>query len=85
MSERERARYRVHMALRYAPPAHDDELCTYLAIGFQSLVGTPLPTEPGFRADSGVGAHCARSRHHKPIVVVYPATEPEIFPSPSRK
>lgn len=36
------------MALRYAPPAHDDELRRYLAIGFQSLVGTPPPTEPGF-------------------------------------
>lgn len=67
------------MALRYAPPAHDDELRAYLAIGFQSLVGTPLPTEPGFRS------HCATSRHQSPSVVVYPATEPEIFPSASRK
>jgi predicted acetyltransferase len=36
------------MELRYAPPAGDDELRAYLAIGFQSLVGTPIPEDAGF-------------------------------------
>ncbi len=36
------------MQLRYAPPANDEQLRAYLALGFQSLVGTPLPEEPAF-------------------------------------
>lgn len=36
------------MELRYGPPADDDELRAYLAIGFQSLVGAPPPEDPAF-------------------------------------
>lgn len=34
------------MTIEYGPPRDDDELREYLAIAFQSLVATPMPTEP---------------------------------------
>jgi predicted acetyltransferase len=36
------------VTIEYGPPRDDDELRAYLAIGFQSLVGTLLPNEPGW-------------------------------------
>jgi predicted acetyltransferase len=54
------------MDLRYAPPANDDELRAYLAIGFQSLVGTPLPPDPGF-----VAGWLARTKGYAQMRVMY--------------
>src|SRR5205823_13954686 len=43
---REAVRYARAVTIEYGPPRGDDELRAYLAIGFQSLVGTPMPSEP---------------------------------------
>ena len=46
----EAVRYAPAVTIEYGPPRDDDELRAYLAIGFQSLVGTPMPSDQDWLA-----------------------------------